>query len=103
MNILFRCYAFDLMPQTAKEPASRHTPETTSIITCVPPTRVMMTPPSRAAMICGRQMVQLNRPRYAPMDEVPESALVRRAKGIESIAAQAQPIRRNGMNIIYWS
>lgn len=44
------------------------------------------------AMICGRQMLQLNSPRYAPSC-LPASAVVSRANGIEFIEIQPMPIR----------
>lgn len=44
------------------------------------------------AMICGRQMLQLNSPRYAPSC-LPARAVVSRANGIEFIEIQPMPIR----------
>ena len=58
---------------------------------------VRIHPPTKAAMICGMQMVQLNSPKYAPI--LPEcNELVRMVKGHASIAAHAHPISRNEMN-----
>ena len=56
-----------LISVTAKPPNTKQTPATTIMWLCTLPTRVSSTPPTRAATICGTQMVPLNRPRYAPM------------------------------------
>lgn len=56
-------YFFVLMPNTQIAPTSSRKPATYIIDDWQLPTILRMTPPQRAAMICGRQMVPLNKPR----------------------------------------
>ena len=100
---MYWCYfVFSLILNTAIAPHKSDIPATTSIIIWLLPTIESITPPSSAATICGKQIVQLNRPKYAPI-ELPESELVSIANGIASIAAQPQPISMNDINSRYWS
>jgi len=55
-------------------------------------------PPTRAPMICGMQIEQLNSPRYAPMLPL-YNELVSMVNGHASIADHAHPIRTKDMNI----
>ena len=50
------------MRRTLSAPSTSRTPAVTSIFAWTPPRSLSTTPPSAAATICGRQMVQLNRP-----------------------------------------
>lgn len=58
-------YSFpSLITTTETAPKTRNTPAMTNIITCCPPHRYLSnTPPSNAATICGKQIVQLNKPK----------------------------------------
>lgn len=90
------------MFHTARTPRSIRMPATTIMnMVCGAPAcavsaaatgkKPRMSPPRSAAIICGKQIVQLKRPRYVPMF-LPESALVRIVKGIASIAAHPHPM-----------
>ena len=52
-----------LINRTHSEPTTRNPAATRNIAGWLEPTRLMTRPPVAAATICGRQMVQLNRPR----------------------------------------
>ena len=91
-----RSYA-RLMPATHKAPMMSSAPATASIFTWLP-TAWRTNPPTTAAMICGKQMVQLNKPRYVPIFGLPWRALVKKMNGKASIAAQPQPMSRNYRN-----
>ena len=56
-----------------------------SILGCELPTRCITKPPVAAAAICGKQMVQLNKPSTVPMRELPSNALVTKVNGMGSI------------------
>ena len=56
------------MPATHKAPMMSSAPATASIFTWLP-TAWRAKPPTTAAMICGKQMVQLNKPRYVPIPD----------------------------------
>ena len=88
------------MINTDAAPRNNNTPASTSIFTWCPPTSDNNTPPTDAAMICGRQIVPLNNPRYVPIF-LPDIELVRIVNGRANIAAHAQAISRKEMNSIY--
>jgi hypothetical protein len=60
----------------------------------------MIAIPTNDATICGRQMVQLNKPIYEPSD-LPVRAFVSNANGKANIAAHAQPISKNDTARVY--
>ena len=59
-------------------------------------TTAITRPPVAAARICGKHIVQLNKPSTVPMRLLPSKALVTKVKGMASMAAQAKPMRMKG-------
>ena len=82
---------FSLINTTHAAPISRYTPAISNIIGWLP-TALSTRPPVAAAMICGRQITQLKRPRNVPMRGFPSISRGKKGVAVVNLSDKAQPL-----------